>query len=104
MKKIFFIILLFVFFSAYIGSDTSGEYSNSSVLSHSVDKTVFRPVKDAGVSVYNNVVTQDFKDCVKLAVDNSLGAVKILFVNVIDTVIDVLSSAGSYVEESYKDL
>lgn len=100
MKKIFFIMLLLVFFSVYMGSETSEDYSNSSILNHSVDKTVFMPVKEASVSVYNNVVTKDFKDCVKLAVDNSLGAAKILFINVIDMVVDALSGVGNYVEES----
>lgn len=84
MKKLFFILLI-VFFIGYIDIDNKGGYLNDTVLNYNIEKTVFKSAKAIGISIYQDIITEDFKDCTKLAVDNTFNAVKILFVNVVDT-------------------
>lgn len=100
MKKIFFIILLFVFFSAYTNNNTGKDCLNFLALTGSIDKAVFVPVKETSISLYDDVVTKDFKRCVKLAVDSSLVAANILFANLADVVTSIISDVGGRVEQS----
>lgn len=101
MKKIFSLMILFIVVSAYMSSESDEEYSGTSTLSYNIEQTVFNPVKNVSTSIYNGLVTDDFKGCVRLAVDNTFSAAKILFLNVIDTVISSVSDMGSYLKAEY---
>ena len=91
-------MLAFLLLSGYVDGKSIKEYSQAKILTQGANQNVITPVKDVGVSVYKNIVTEDFKGCVRLVVDNSIGAAKILFVNVLNTAVNTLSGVSKYVE------
>ena len=91
MKKTCSLILLLIFCMGYIGNGDDKLYSNASVLNYDIEETMFKPVETIKVSIYENIITDDFTDCIRLAVNNAFCAAKILFLNIIDTFIEKIS-------------